>query len=118
MQLRELNEAGQFTAVEVLSAKDVRTGGVFQLRQVYQRLISASRVKRVIRGDSCCLSQGQSRRVQVEVRSVPDSGTMPLIVASILSVSIGDVKVRQNRLSKGESQWVNCCQTEQNIHMI
>lgn len=51
--------------------------------------------------------QGQSRRVQVEVRSVPDSGTMPLITASILSVTIGDVKIRQMRPSKGsESQWV------------
>lgn len=34
VQLRELNEAGEFAAVEVLPAKDVRTGGVFQLRQV------------------------------------------------------------------------------------
>lgn len=51
--------------------------------------------------------QGQSRRVQVEVRSVPDSGTMPLITASVLSVSIGDVKIQQMRPSKGsESQWV------------
>uniref|UniRef100_A0A8C3ALC4 Kinesin family member 13B n=1 Tax=Cyclopterus lumpus TaxID=8103 RepID=A0A8C3ALC4_CYCLU len=66
VQLMELNETGEFTAVEVLPAKDVCTGGVFQLRQ------------------------GQSRRVQVEVRSVLDSGTMPLIAASILSVSIGD----------------------------
>ncbi|XP_056261304.1 kinesin-like protein KIF13B isoform X1 [Seriola aureovittata] len=82
VQLMELNEAGEFTAVEVLPAKDIRTGGIFQLRQ------------------------GQSRRVQVEVRSVPDSGTMPLITASILSVSIGDVKVRQMRLSRSsESQW-------------
>ncbi|KAG7244245.1 hypothetical protein INR49_004383 [Caranx melampygus] len=82
VQLMELNEAGEFTAVEVLPAKDVRTGGIFQLRQ------------------------GQSRRMQVEVRSVPDSGTMPLIAASILSVSIGDVKVQQTRLSRGsESQW-------------
>ncbi|KAI3364074.1 hypothetical protein L3Q82_010899, partial [Scortum barcoo] len=82
VQLMELNEVGEFTAVEVLPAKDVRTGGIFQLRQ------------------------GQSRRVQVEVRSVPDSGTMPLIVTSIVSVSIGDVKVRQARPSKGsESQW-------------
>uniref|UniRef100_A0AAQ4RN16 Kinesin family member 13Bb n=1 Tax=Gasterosteus aculeatus aculeatus TaxID=481459 RepID=A0AAQ4RN16_GASAC len=79
VQLMELNEAGEFTAVEVLPAKDVRTGGVFQLRQ------------------------GQSRRVQVEVRSVPDSGTMPLVAASIVSVSIGDVKVRP--ISK-ESQQV------------
>lgn len=34
VRLLELNEAGEFTAVEVLPAKDVRTGGVFQLRQV------------------------------------------------------------------------------------
>nr|XP_061806796.1 kinesin-like protein KIF13B [Nerophis lumbriciformis] len=70
VQLMELNDAGQFTPVEVLPAKDVRTGGIFQLRQ------------------------GQSRRIQVELRSVPDSGTMPLISISILSVSIGDVKVQ------------------------
>ncbi|GLD59555.1 kinesin-like protein KIF13B, partial [Lates japonicus] len=82
VQLMELNEAGEFTAVEVLPAKDIRTGGIFQLRQ------------------------GQSHRVQVEVRSVPDSGTMPLIAASILSVSIGDVKVRQTRPARGsESHW-------------
>uniref|UniRef100_A0AAX7UUA2 Kinesin family member 13Bb n=1 Tax=Astatotilapia calliptera TaxID=8154 RepID=A0AAX7UUA2_ASTCA len=71
VKVMELNEAGEFTAVEVVPAKDVRTGGIFQLRQ------------------------GQSRRVQVEVCPVPDSGTMPLVAASILSVSIGDVKVRQ-----------------------
>ncbi|KAK1888728.1 Kinesin-like protein KIF13B [Dissostichus eleginoides] len=82
VQLMELNEAGQFTPVEVLPAKDVHTGGVFQLRQ------------------------GQSRRVQVEVRPVPESGTMPLIAASILSVSIGDVKIRQTRVPRGsESHW-------------
>ncbi|KAF7664331.1 hypothetical protein LDENG_00180450 [Lucifuga dentata] len=81
VQLMELNDTGVFTAVEVLPAKDVRTGGIFQLRQ------------------------GQSRRVQVEVRSVPDSGTMPLITASILSVSIGDVRVRQAQPSRGEAQW-------------
>ncbi|XP_008287785.1 kinesin-like protein KIF13B [Stegastes partitus] len=81
VQLMELNEAGEFTPVEVQPAKDVRTGGIFQLRQ------------------------GQSRRVQVEVRSVPDSGTMPLITASILSVSIGDVKVQQMRPSKNDPPW-------------
>uniref|UniRef100_A0A671XFS9 Kinesin family member 13B n=1 Tax=Sparus aurata TaxID=8175 RepID=A0A671XFS9_SPAAU len=76
VQLMELNEAGEFTTVDVVPAKDVRTGGIFQLRQ------------------------GQSRRIQVEVRSVPDSGTMPLIPASILSVSIGDVKVQPVRPSR------------------
>ncbi|XP_030576763.1 kinesin-like protein KIF13B isoform X2 [Archocentrus centrarchus] len=81
VQVMELNEAGEFTAVEVVPAKDVRTGGILQLKQ------------------------GQSRRVQVEVRSVPDSGTMPLIAGSIISVSIGDVKVRQMHLSKNDPQW-------------
>uniref|UniRef100_A0AAX7TWN2 Kinesin family member 13Bb n=1 Tax=Astatotilapia calliptera TaxID=8154 RepID=A0AAX7TWN2_ASTCA len=82
VKVMELNEAGEFTAVEVVPAKDVRTGGIFQLRQ------------------------GQSRRVQVEVCPVPDSGTMPLVAASILSVSIGDVKVRQVRLPKNDPKQV------------
>lgn len=34
VKVMELNEAGEFTAVEVVPAKDVRTGGIFQLRQV------------------------------------------------------------------------------------
>ncbi|XP_028998063.1 kinesin-like protein KIF13B isoform X2 [Betta splendens] len=80
VQLMEMNEAGDFTPVEVLPAKDIRTGGIFQLRQ------------------------GQSRRVRVEVRSVPDSGTMPLIAASILSVAVGNVQVRRTHQSKNE-QW-------------
>ncbi|KAM4633657.1 kinesin-like protein KIF13B isoform 2-T2 [Polymixia lowei] len=82
VQVMELNEVGEFTPVEVLPARDVRTGGIYQLRQ------------------------GQSRRVQVEVRSVQDSGTMPLITVSILSVSIGDIKVQQAHPSRGsQSQW-------------
>uniref|UniRef100_A0A8B9LIH5 Kinesin family member 13B n=1 Tax=Astyanax mexicanus TaxID=7994 RepID=A0A8B9LIH5_ASTMX len=70
VQVLELNEGGEFVPVEVLPAKDVRTGGVFQLRQ------------------------GQSRRIQVEVRSVQDSGTMPLMVDCVVSVSVGSVEVR------------------------
>ena len=34
VQVLELNEGGEFTPVEVVPAKDVRTGGIFQLRQV------------------------------------------------------------------------------------
>ena len=34
VQVMELSEAGEFTPVEVLPAKDVRTGGIFQLKQV------------------------------------------------------------------------------------
>ncbi|XP_076128775.1 kinesin-like protein KIF13B isoform X3 [Alosa pseudoharengus] len=81
VQVLELNEGGEFTPVEVVPAKDVRTGGIFQLRQ------------------------GQSRRIQVEVRSVQESGTLPLIAETIMSVAVGNVVVRQTRPSKGgESQ--------------
>uniref|UniRef100_A0A671SL56 Kinesin-like protein KIF13B n=1 Tax=Sinocyclocheilus anshuiensis TaxID=1608454 RepID=A0A671SL56_9TELE len=73
VQILELNDAGEFVPVEVQPAKDVCTGGIFQLKQ------------------------GQSRRVQVEVRSVQDSGTMPLITESALNISIGNVEVHQTR---------------------
>ncbi|XP_058610876.1 kinesin-like protein KIF13B isoform X1 [Onychostoma macrolepis] len=76
VQILELNDAGEFVPVEVQSAKDVCAGGIFQLKQ------------------------GQSRRVQVEVRSVQDSGTMPLITESVLNVSIGNVEVHQTRTGK------------------
>lgn len=44
--------------------------------------------------------QGQSRRVQVEVKSVQESGTLPLMEECILSVGIGCVKVRALRSPK------------------
>ncbi|XP_048186272.1 kinesin-like protein KIF13B isoform X1 [Perognathus longimembris pacificus] len=73
VQILEQNENGEYCPVEVTSAKDVPTGGIFQLRQ------------------------GQSRRVQVEVKSVQESGTLPLMEECILSVGIGCVKVRPLR---------------------
>ncbi|KAF7690436.1 kinesin-like protein KIF13B [Silurus meridionalis] len=72
VQVLELNEGGEFVPVEVTPAKEVRTGGVFQLRQ------------------------GQSRRIRVEVRSVPDSGTMPLMAECVLSVHVGNIEVRSS----------------------
>uniref|UniRef100_A0A668AUQ5 Kinesin family member 13B n=1 Tax=Myripristis murdjan TaxID=586833 RepID=A0A668AUQ5_9TELE len=71
VQILEINENGDFIPVEVVPARDVRTGGIFQLRQ------------------------GQSRRIQVDVRSVQDSGTMPLIAEVLLAVSVGCVEIRQ-----------------------
>ncbi|XP_071403710.1 kinesin-like protein KIF13B isoform X2 [Pithys albifrons albifrons] len=70
VRILELNENGEYCPVEVTPAKDVSTGGIFQLRQ------------------------GQSRRVQVEVRSVQESGTLPLMEESILSVGIGCVQIK------------------------
>uniref|UniRef100_A0A3Q3WYP8 Uncharacterized protein n=1 Tax=Mola mola TaxID=94237 RepID=A0A3Q3WYP8_MOLML len=72
IQILEINENGDFVPVEVVPARDVRTGGIFQLRQ------------------------GQSRRIQVDVRSVQDSGTMPLIAEILLAVSVGCVEIRNS----------------------
>ncbi|MEE6477180.1 hypothetical protein FKM82_011393 [Ascaphus truei] len=76
VQMLELNENGEYCPVEVIPAKDIQTGGIYQLRQ------------------------GQSRRIEVEVRSVQDSGTLPLIEDSILSVSVGCVKVVHAKSAK------------------
>uniref|UniRef100_A0A672GXT9 Kinesin family member 13Ba n=1 Tax=Salarias fasciatus TaxID=181472 RepID=A0A672GXT9_SALFA len=76
IQILEINENGDFVPVEVVPAKDVSTGGIFQLRQ------------------------GQSRRIQVEVHSVQDSGTMPLIAEVLLAVSAGCVEVRGSAASQ------------------
>ncbi|TNN58787.1 Kinesin-like protein KIF13B [Liparis tanakae] len=70
IQILEINESGDFVPVEVVPARDERTGGIFQLRQ------------------------GQSRRIQVDLRSVQDSGTMPLIAEILLAVSVGCVEIR------------------------
>nr|XP_054361637.1 kinesin-like protein KIF13A [Mirounga angustirostris] len=77
LSILELNELGEYTAVELHQAKDVNTGGIFQLRQ------------------------GHSRRVQVTVKPVQHSGTLPLMVEAVLSVSIGCVTARSTKLQRG-----------------
>uniref|UniRef100_F6ZZ18 Kinesin family member 13A n=1 Tax=Ornithorhynchus anatinus TaxID=9258 RepID=F6ZZ18_ORNAN len=77
ISILELNEMGEYAAVELHQAKDVNTGGIFQLRQ------------------------GHSRRVQVTVKPVQHSGTLPLMVEAILSVSIGCVTARSTKLQRG-----------------
>ncbi|XP_060538071.1 kinesin-like protein KIF13A isoform X1 [Pantherophis guttatus] len=77
VSIQELNEIGDYAAVELHQAKDVNTGGIFQLRQ------------------------GHSRRVQVAVKPVQHSGTLPLMVEAILSVSIGCVTARSTKLQRG-----------------
>lgn len=47
--------------------------------------------------------KGQSRRIQVDVRSVQDSGTMPLISEIVLSVSVGCVEIQNtNAIQEGD----------------
>ncbi|CAI9553391.1 unnamed protein product, partial [Staurois parvus] len=88
ISIHELNENGEYTSVELHQAKDVNTGGVFQLRQ------------------------GHSRRVQVTVNPVQNSGTLPLMVEAILSVSIGCITARSTKLQKGldsyQEEDLNC----------
>nr|XP_021498499.1 kinesin-like protein KIF13A isoform X2 [Meriones unguiculatus] len=88
ISISELNELGEYAAVELHQAKDVNTGGVFQLRQ------------------------GHSRRVQVTVKPVQHSGTLPLMVEAILSISIGCVTARSTKLQRGldsyQEEDLNC----------
>lgn len=75
VEIQELNDAGEYAAVEVTNRAEVLTGGVYQLRQ------------------------GQQRRIQVRVKPVQNSGTLPIICQAILSVAVGSVTVR-SRLQK------------------
>ncbi|RXM34141.1 Kinesin-like protein KIF13A [Acipenser ruthenus] len=88
ISIQELNEMGEYTAVELHQTKDVNTGGVFQLRQ------------------------GHSRRIQVTVKPVQQSGTLPLMVEAILSVSIGCVCARSTKLQRAldsyQEEDLNC----------
>ncbi|XP_041963180.1 kinesin-like protein KIF13A isoform X1 [Alosa sapidissima] len=76
VSIQELNEQGEYSSVELHTAKDVTTGGVFQLRQ------------------------GHSRRLLVCVRPVQFSGTLPLLAEAVLSVSIGCVSARSTKLQR------------------
>ncbi|XP_065165638.1 kinesin-like protein KIF13A isoform X3 [Atheta coriaria] len=74
-EIQELNDQGEYAPVEVSNKVDMLTGGVYQLRQ------------------------GQQRRIQVRVRPVQNSGTLPIICQSIVKIEVGGVLVR-NRLQK------------------
>ncbi|XP_077432241.1 kinesin-like protein KIF13A isoform X2 [Vanacampus margaritifer] len=76
VSIQELNEQGEYAAVELQPGKDISTGGVFQLRQ------------------------GHSRRLHVSVRPVQNSGTLPLLVEAMPSVSIGCVTLRSAKLQR------------------
>ncbi|XP_055614279.1 kinesin-like protein KIF13A, partial [Uranotaenia lowii] len=70
VEIHELNDNGDWAPVDVQCSKDMLTGGVYQLRQGFQR------------------------RIKVRVKPVQNSGTLPIICQSIISVSVGCVTVR------------------------
>lgn len=75
VEIQELNDQGEYGAVEVAMRNDMLTGGVYQLRQ------------------------GQQRRIQVRVKPVQNSGTLPIICQQIIKIEVGGVMVR-SRLQK------------------
>lgn len=75
VEIQELNDQGEYAPVEVGLRPDMLTGGIYQLRQ------------------------GQQRRIQVRVRPVQNSGTLPIICQQIVKIEVGGVMTR-NRLQK------------------
>ncbi|CAG9855403.1 unnamed protein product [Phyllotreta striolata] len=75
VEIQELNDQGEYGAVEVAMRTDMLTGGIYQLRQ------------------------GQQRRIQVRVKPVQNSGTLPIICQEIIKIEVGGVLVR-SRLQK------------------
>lgn len=75
VEIHELNDNGEYAPVEVTNRTEVLTGGVYQLRQ------------------------GQQRRIQVRVKPVHNSGTLPIICQNILNIAVGSVTMR-SRLQK------------------
>ncbi|XP_019849545.1 PREDICTED: kinesin-like protein KIF13B [Amphimedon queenslandica] len=70
VEIMELNDQGEYVAVELQPKADIKSGGIFQIRQ------------------------GQSRRVRVSVVQIPGSGNGPLVCESISSISVGSVYLR------------------------
>uniref|UniRef100_A0AAQ5YK05 Kinesin family member 13A n=1 Tax=Amphiprion ocellaris TaxID=80972 RepID=A0AAQ5YK05_AMPOC len=91
ISIQELNEQGEYSSVEMHPGKDISTGGVFQLRQ------------------------GHSRRLQVCVKPVQNSGTLPLLVEAVLSVSIGCVSARCTKLQRPLDSY-QVCRTHMRSH--
>ncbi len=70
VELMELSDQGEYIPVEMQSKPEVVTGGVFMIRQ------------------------GQSRRINVAVRTVSGSGNSPLKADHIDYVSMGSIYLR------------------------
>ena len=66
----ELNDQGEYIPCEIQSKAEVSSGGVFMIRQ------------------------GQSRRINVALRTVPGSGNSTLKCDCISSVSVGSIYLR------------------------
>ncbi|KAG1932341.1 kinesin-like protein KIF13A [Pimephales promelas] len=104
VSIQELNEQGEYSSVELHPNKDISTGGVFQLRQVrhfsFNLIHIHFKMLSIYTSVSRPHTQGHSRRLQVCVQPVQHSGTLPLMVEAVLSVSIGCVSARSTKLQR------------------
>ncbi|XKL66819.1 hypothetical protein PGB90_010239 [Kerria lacca] len=76
VEIQELNDQGEYTPVEVnITPNNVLTGGIYNLRQ------------------------GQQRRIQISVKPVQNSGTLPIICDSITNIAVGSI-INRSRLQK------------------
>ncbi|XP_076381671.1 kinesin-like protein KIF13A isoform X6 [Megalopta genalis] len=85
VEIQELNEQGEYAPVEVSVKRNTWTGSSSDANSAFSA------------GGIYQLRQGQQRRIQVRVKPVQNSGTLPIICQSILNVAVGSVSVR-NRL--------------------
>ncbi|KAI6210619.1 Kinesin-73 [Aphelenchoides besseyi] len=80
IEIRELNENGEYTSVEVTNVTDIPTGGVYQLKQ------------------------GLQRRLFVRLRQSTEKGGLPLSFADIQTVAVGSLNVREPTCSCDEER--------------
>ncbi|CAB1333876.1 unnamed protein product, partial [Coregonus sp. 'balchen'] len=99
---KDISTGGVFQLRQVTQpGKDISTGGVFQLRQVnsqgrtsvLEECSSSDTGKDISTG-------GVFQLRQVCVKQVQDSGTLPLLVEAVLSVSVGCVSARSTKLQR------------------
>ncbi|EJD75153.1 CBR-KLP-4 protein [Loa loa] len=76
VDIKEINDNGQYVSVEVRPSNEILTGGIYQLKQ------------------------GQQRRIYVKVLPIADHGNLPLAFAQITSVSIGCICSRNPTMQK------------------
>ncbi|KAM3728674.1 Kinesin-like protein [Dirofilaria immitis] len=76
VNIKEMNDNGEYVSVEVRPSNEVLTGGIYQLKQ------------------------GQQRRIHVKASPILDHGNLPLAFAQITSVSIGCICTRNSAMQK------------------
>lgn len=80
--------------LQVVHKPNTATGGVYQLRQ------------------------GQQRRLQVRVRPVHNSGTLPIICQHIVSIEVGSVNVRYYKKTINTIQYAHTLPIHLMIHNL